>query len=100
MVIMKDPVKNHLDLSEKRKWDASFTPEEQAEASSNIIKAQNVQDTEQNNACNSHDLFISTYYKSPTEELYSDSDKSLLDVKRKVQNRVAQRAFRERKKIM
>ncbi|KAL0089118.1 hypothetical protein F4703DRAFT_1973416 [Phycomyces blakesleeanus] len=85
----KDPVKNHLDLSEKRKWDASFTPEEQAEASSNIIKAQNVQDTEQNNEAH--------ITKSPTEELYSDSDKSLLDVKRKVQNRVAQRAFRERK---
>ncbi|KAI9025971.1 hypothetical protein CLU79DRAFT_844511 [Phycomyces nitens] len=93
----KSPTNKKMDSSDKRKWDASFTPEEQKEASSNILKAQNTAEYVHESPAGIFDINQDIQARSSSsEEPNYDSDKNQ-HVKRKVQNRAAQKAFRERK---
>ncbi|KAG2199148.1 hypothetical protein INT47_009887 [Mucor saturninus] len=112
-------LKNNPFFHDKRKWDESFTAAEKKELTGNIVKAAKDNDGEtyvtlqeeeytlsnlshEEDESQESDDVDSTINKKPgrkpmaDEEPLSDSDQDP-KVKRKAQNRAAQRAFRERK---
>ncbi|KAI7883379.1 uncharacterized protein EV154DRAFT_428214, partial [Mucor mucedo] len=112
-------LKNNPFFHDKRKWDESFTAAEKKELTGNIVKAAKDNDGEtyvtlqeeeytlsnlshEEDESQESDDVDSTISKKPgrkpmaDEEPLSDSDQDP-KVKRKAQNRAAQRAFRERK---